>query len=418
MRGRRAPAGVRGALARARAGICGALARARGGICGALARALAAFALLAACAAPVLADDATGEPKPFEGFDGVPGEWTEVLNGYVHDPKTFGPRLIAIERQSGGTLPPAFQMATADAYLRAGNRRAAERVFEQSLAQDAGYPWTEFANLAMGTIRLANGDDGGAQVFFGRVTESPEASAQALGNLGMGAALSASGRFAEAKEAFSATASSETVDENVRLAGRFGSALALHGAGDFAGAARAFDELAQIDPDGPVGQDARYAAARARLAMGDRNGGAAALRDLIDTCDPRRGAGRAPRALRNLDARAMGRNWLRNYRRTGWSELGGGGGAMYSIGGCALARSTLRALEREDAGGEAIRPVAAPAAVARESAAAPRSSSHAAAPAAAPDTSGAGWTPVVSMLVAASALIVLWRTLARGGKRR
>lgn len=396
MRGRRAGTGVRGALS------C----------------ALATGALLVASATAVLADGAAEEPKPFEGFDGVPGEWTDALNGYVHDPKTFGPSLIAIERRSGGSLPPAFRMATADAYLRAGNRRAAERIFEQGLAQDLGYPWNEFANLAMGTIRLANGDDGGAQVFFGRVTESPEASAQALGNLGMGAALSASGRFAEAQEAFSATASIENVDEEVRLAGRFGNALALHGAGDFAGAARAFDELARIDPDGPVGQDARYAAARARVAMGDRDGGAAALRELVDTCDPRRGAGRAPRALRNLDARAMGRNWLRNYRRTGWGELGGRGGAMYSIGGCALARSTLRAMDREDADVARIRPVAAPATVPRELAAAPGPAIQATAPAVAPGPANARWGPIAWIVAAIGGLTLVWRVLGRGAKAR
>lgn len=387
------------------------------GVRRALACLLASAVLLAACPATTGTARASDEPKPFEGFEGIPGEWTEVLNGYIHDPRTYGPRLIAIERESGGNLPPIFRMATADAYLRAGNRRAAEHLFEDSLAQNLGYPWSDFANIGMGTIRLTSGDEDAAIDYFGRVAESEESSSQALGNLGMGAALSASGRFAEAQEAFAETASIDTVEQPVRDAGRFGSAMALFGAGDFAAAAKAFDDIAQSAANGTLGEDARYAAARARIAMGDREGSAATLRELVATCDPRKAGRRAPRAMRNLDARAMGRNWLRNYRRTGWSSMSAKGGTMYSIGGCALAKSTLRALERGDASLDVVRPVAANAADAVPVAAAPAAPP---APVSADDTADArrdqGWAQVGWLVAGIVVLLLLWRALARRTK--
>jgi tetratricopeptide (TPR) repeat protein len=375
---------------------------------------LVSAALLGGAPATTRIAHASDEPKPFEGFAGVPGEWTDVLSGYVRDPRTYGPHLIAIERESGGNLPPIFRMATADAYLRAGNRRAAERIFEDSLAQNLGYPWSDFANIGMGTIRLTSGDQDAALDYFGRVAESEESSSQALGNLGMGAALSASGRFAEAQEAFAETASIDTVEQPVRDAGRFGSAMALFGAGDYAAAARAFDDIAQSTPGGTLAEDARYAAARARIALGDREGSAAALRELAATCDPRAAGRRAPRAMRNLDARAMGRNWLRNYRRTGWSSMSDKGGTMYSIGGCALAKSTLRALERGDASLTAIRPVAAAVAAAPVAAAAPpQAAAPPAGPPAAAARPGASWAPVGWLVAGIAVLLLLWRALAR-----
>ncbi|MBY0274253.1 tetratricopeptide repeat protein, partial [Candidatus Binatia bacterium] len=269
--------------------------RRRAGVRGALAAAVAAGALAGAFTTARAAQPGEAPPVAFESIPGVPDEWTALLNGYVVDPKTYGPRLIALEREGGAGLPPMFQMAIGDAYLRAGNRRAAEAVFEQTLTQNPGPPYGEFANLGIGMIRMVGGDEDGALDYFVRVAESEEVGAQALGNLGMGAALSASGRFAEAQEAFAETAAISNVDENVRQAGRFGSAMALFGAGDFEAAARAFDEIAKLDPGGTVAQDARYAAARARLEMGDREGGAAALRELVGSCPERSTSRRAPR---------------------------------------------------------------------------------------------------------------------------
>lgn len=391
--------------------------RLRAGVRGALAAAVAAVALAGAFTTARAAR--TGEPPPvaFESIPGVPDEWTALLNGYVVDPKTYGPRLIALEREGGAAgLPPMFQMAIGDAYLRAGNRRAAEAVFEQTLAQNFGPPYGEFANLGIGMIRMVGGDEDGALDSFVRVAESEEVGAQALGNLGMGAALSASGRFAEAQEAFAETAAISNVDDDVRQAGRFGSAMALFGAGDFAAAARAFDEIAKLDPDGTVGQDARYAAARARLEMGDREGGAAALRELVGSCPERGTSRRAPRALRNLDARAMGRIWLRNYRTTGWNAVASRGGSMYSIGGCALARSTLRAVERNDASLTTVRKVAAPAAVA-PAMAAPASAAgglRPTAPEAAPTAAtGSSWSGIAVLAVGLALAAVAWVVVTR-----
>jgi hypothetical protein len=151
--------------------------------------------------------------------------------------------------------------------------------------------------------------------------------------------------------------------------------------------------------------------------MGDREGGAAALRELVGSCPERSTSRRAPRALRNLDARAMGRIWLRNYRTTGWNAVASRGGSMYSIGGCALARSTLRAVERGDASVTAVRQVAAPA-VAAPAAVAPapvaasalRPSGAEAAPAAA---TRSGWSGI-ALLAAGLALAGLaWVVVTR-----
>lgn len=403
---------------------CSSRARARGhrhlaGARGA-ARALVATALVLACASVARSQSGSQRPVAFGDFEGVPRAWTEVLNGYVYDPATYGPRLIAIDREAGGNLPPAFRMATADAYLRAGNKRAAEAIFEQSLTQNLGYPWDDFANIGMGTIRLTTGDEAGAQAFFAVVAESDQASARALGSLGIGASLSAEGRFAEAQEAFGEAVAISTGDENLRQAARFGNAMALYGAGDFAAAARAFEEMAKADPDGPLGEDARYAVARALLAQGDQEGGANALRELVASCDPKRTAHRAPRALRNLDARAMGRNWLHNYRKTAWGSFETQSKSMYSIGGCALARSTLRAVERKDPAVLGMQPVAARAEDRAPAAPAPAAKERRlpeaaeAAPAAASDSGMT--TPLLVAGAVLALLLVAWPVVARRTK--
>jgi hypothetical protein len=91
---------------------------------------------------------------------------------------------------------------------------------------------------------------------------------------------------------------------------------------------------------------------------------------------------------------------------------------MYSIGGCALARSTLRAIERGDASvGGAVRPVAAPAAARADAApAAPAKLPSAPATAPASDSSAAGtvWSPLVWVVATLVVLGVLWGVLARG----
>lgn len=360
------------------------------------------------------ADDPEERPVPFGAIEGIPPAWTDVLNGYVYDPATYGPRLIAIEREGAAALPPVFRMAAADALVRAGNRRGAERLFEETLAAGEGYPWEDFANLGMGTLRLASGDEAGAAIYFGRLVEAEEASSRSLGNLGLGAACAASGRFAEAQEAFAATG--DAADPEIQQAGQLGSALALFGSGDHAGAADAFDALAAEDPDGPLGQDARFAAARARIAMGAREEGGEELRALVRTCDEKQRGRRAPRALRNLDARAMGRDWLRGYRKTGWGNLRAEGKTLFSIDGCSLARSTLRALERDDARLAAVQPVAAAAPGRRDAARAARPALPSRDVAPGPAAADAGWSTSLLALGAIATLVVLRRVVGRGAK--
>jgi tetratricopeptide (TPR) repeat protein len=360
------------------------------------------------------AESETDRPAPFGETEGVPDAWIVALNDYVSDPQAAAPRLIAIEREAGGELPPMVQVVVADAYLRTGNRRAAQRLFEDVLASDPGYPWNDFGNVGMGTVRMMAGDTEGAELYFGRLTEAVEGSSQAMGNLGMGSALAADGDFADAKQYFDKVGTSQSVDEEVRLAGRFGSATAQYGAGDYEGALQAFEAIAASDPDGPTGRDARFAAARARLALGQVDEATASLRAMTSECDDEPGARRTSRALRNLDARAIGRTWVRNYRTRSWVKLNSDGNSMYSIGGCGLARTTLRAVERGDASLTGVQRVATGAANETTTAPAPPAQPRRdAQPVAAPSSSGSGWLPVLIGVLAALGLGVYLLRRAR-----
>lgn len=377
--------------------------------------ALVALLLASGTAAAESAPDAPGAADSSARTDAVPEELKIAVNEYVADPMANASRLVALVRRSSDIpLPPEVQIVTADAYLRLGNRRAAERLFGQALESNPGYPWEDFGNVGMGTVRLMSGDARGAEQYFGQLGDEPEASSRVLGDLGMGSSLATSGRYDEARAAFDKAAAAEGADAHFRQAGQFGSAAARYAAGDYEGAARAFDELAAMDPDGPMGRDARFAAARARLALGQFDEATEALRAMDAKCGDERTSRRPSRALRNLDQRAINRTWLRNYRSNSWKVLYARDGGAYSIDGCALARATLPAAERSDPRllGGAVRRVAtdapqvAPAAP-REERAEPR------APIAEP-ASGAGWLPFAIALGAGAALALLWFRRASG----
>lgn len=377
--------------------------------------ALVALLLMSGHAGAESAPDAAGAVAPSAArTDAVPEQLKIAVNEYVADPMANASRLVALVRRSSDIpLPPEVQIVAADAYLRLGNRRAAERLFDQALESNPGYPWEDFGNVGMGTVRLMSGDTDGAEQYFGQLGDAHEASSRVLGDLGMGSSLATSGRYDDARAAFDKAAAAEGVDVHFRQAGQFGSAAARYAAGDYEGAARAFDELAAMDPDGPMGRDARYAAARARLALGQFDEAAEALRAMDAKCGDERKSRRPSRALRNLDQRAINRVWLRNYRSNSWKVLYAREGGAYSIDGCALARATLPAAERSDPRllGRAVRRVStesvAPVAP-REERAEPR------APIAEPAASGSGWLPFAIALGAAAALALLWFRRASG----
>jgi hypothetical protein len=148
-----------------------------------------------------------------------------------------------------------------------------------------GYPWDDFSNLGMGMMRMTSGDDGGAEIYFDRLIDANEPTSQVLGNLGLGSTLASSGRFAEAQAAFEEAAATST-ESKFQQAAKFGSATALYGTGDYAAAARAFESPSPIRTAGSAAT--RASPRRARIAA-DRE--AAALRELVETCDPK-----APRA--------------------------------------------------------------------------------------------------------------------------
>jgi len=387
----------------------------RGGLlrCRALAAALVCVLLVCGNAAAESPGDEAAAPSR---TDGVSPELKIAVGEYVADPLAGGPRLLTLIRGSDITeLPPEVQVVAADAYLRAGNRRAAERLFEKVVQADAGYPWQDFGNVGMGTMRMMSGDTEGAEQYFGQLEGAGEASSRVLGNLGMGSALAASGRFEEARAAFDKASAASTVEGQFRQAGQFGSAMSRYGAGDYEGAAKAFEELAASDPDGPMGQSARYAAARARLALGRYDEGAEELRALEAACGDERRTRRPTRALRNLDPRAISRSWLKSYRESSWQQLSAKGGSMYALDGCALARATLPAAERGDPRlmGTAVQRVSVGAAEPaagpdRTEPRAPRSAQGAPS-----ETSGSGWLPAAVAVLAAAALALFWFRRAR-----
>lgn len=378
--------------------------------------ALVALLLVAGGAAAESTDGTGAGSDSSARTDAVPEELKVAVNDYVADPMAGAARLVALVRRSSDIeLPPEVQIVTADAYLRLGNRRAAERLFEQALQSNPGYPWEDFGNVGMGTVRLMSGDAQGAEQYFGHLGEAGEASSRVLGDLGMGSALATSGRYDEARAAFDEAAAAPGVDAHFRQAGQFGSAAARYAAGDYEGAARAFDELAATDPDGPMGRDARFAAARARLALGQFDEGAEALRSMQAKCGDERRSRRPSRALRNLDQRAINRMWLRNYRSSSWKQIFERDSSMYSIDGCALAQATLAAAERSDPrllGGGVQRVSAASA----EPAAPPAEQAESRAPRGEPaaPAATAGWLPFAIALAAAGALALLWLRRASG----
>jgi tetratricopeptide (TPR) repeat protein len=381
----------------------------------ALAAALVVVLLACGNAAAESPDDAAEVPSR---TDGVSPELKIAVGEYIADPLAGGPRLLTLIRGTDiAELPPEVQVVAADAYLRAGNRRAAERLFEKVVEADAGYPWQDFGNVGMGTMRMMAGDTASAEQYFGQLEDAGEASSRVLGNLGMGSALAASGRFEEARVAFDKASAASTVEGQFRQAGQFGSAMSRYGAGDYEGAAKAFEELAASDPDGPMGQSARYAAARARLALGQYEEGAEELRTLAGACGDERRTRRPSRALRNLDPRAVSRSWLKSYRESSWQQLSTRDGSMYALDGCALARATLPAAERNDPRlmGATVQRVSIAGAepAPRTDGSAPRAPrSEPSAPSEAP---GTGWLPVAVAVLAAAALALLW--FRRSGSR-
>jgi predicted negative regulator of RcsB-dependent stress response len=287
------------------------------------------------------------------GFDegnGVSAEWNEVANDYMSDPVTHGPELLAIANGAGGDLPPQFMVLVADAQVRAGRPAAAEATLKAALDAKPDPLWQMFATLGLGGTRMMQGDPDGAAVYFETLAATDENAgwAHAIGNLGLGHARLATDRPMDAKAAFDAAAGNGVVDDQFRFAGKFGSGMALYEAGDLKAAAEAFEELAAEDPDGPFGRDARFAAARARLEAGDQDGAVSGLKAAIARCDPNEKHRRMTRRLRDLDPRALSREWLRNYRTMSWKDSMARDTSMYTIGGCDLARSTLRELRPED----------------------------------------------------------------------
>lgn len=367
----------------------------------------ALVAPLALLPASAVAQD---EPEPEQAEDPA---LRALVEDYMNDP--VGARRELLRYQRGGAqLPPQMLVLLGDAYLRGGNYRAAERLFDEAGEMPVGAPWDGLATLGSGLSRAGRGDLAGAAPYLERAMDMPGGAGE-FAALAAGQVAAADGRYDDAYAAFDRVQTSDDARNELLEAAAFARAATAYAAGDTERAAAGFEALAANDPDAAIASDARYGAALALLAEGDREQATALLRGLAKDCRARSRSGGGVAGVSALEPRAVLRRWLRNYREVGFDLQPKGERAvpLASLDGCRLARVKLRELTRGDA---------APVAPAVRSAALPRAAPEpAAAPAAAPvppppsataaDEPAGGLAPWVvgALLVAAAALALWWR---------
>jgi phosphatidylglycerol:prolipoprotein diacylglycerol transferase len=261
------------------------------------------------------------------------------LAAYAKDPVRNRRALRRLERSGTEDLPPPVLLAMGDARLRSGQRRAAERLFEEVIARDPGEPWVGWARYGLGWSAVLTGDVDAARAQFEELgaSEGPLATSARL----IVFMLDASDGKPVPPEAYEQLAQDPSASSSVRDAANLGAAYARYWAGDFAGARKAFQAIAA--GSGPLADDARYGAAWARLRAGDRDGAEVELRALAAG-----GRSRGPgmnAALVNLDPRAVVRAGFQRYRRGPLRTPGQDIVEIVQTDGHELARSALRHLD-------------------------------------------------------------------------
>src|SRR5262245_39473249 len=78
--------------------------------------------------------------------------WRKALQAYAAAPRANRRALLGLEKSGTEGLPAVALLALADAHLRSGERRAADRLFARVIEEDAGDPWTGWAITGRGWI--------------------------------------------------------------------------------------------------------------------------------------------------------------------------------------------------------------------------------------------------------------------------
>lgn len=240
------------------------------------------LALCASLAAPALGQLPTELPadSPLEG-----SVERQALIDFQRDPVRNAKALLAIGEGSADRLPTVLLLAVADVHLRAGRTRSATRFFRAvARRDDAGPPWTTFAELGLGWAALLRSDYRSADRHYGVAAEDPQLRTLAQVMLGWVAALR--GRTDdEAVERLEEIAVRPSASAPVRQVAYLGAGYARYWRGHYAEAAEAFDRLVLAFPSSPLVDDARYAAAWSRVRDGDVERGVTGLAELAAT-DP------------------------------------------------------------------------------------------------------------------------------------
>ncbi|MCW5891082.1 MAG: hypothetical protein KIT14_11100 [bacterium] len=251
-------------------------------------------------------------PAALRDHGAVPPEWQAALAAYGQDPVANRSALDPIMKVPLDQLPELYLVAVADAELRAGHPRAAVRAYRELRQRDAG-PLSELADLALGTLALELGATAGTRDNLVGLLGDPGPNG-AIARLLLALDDAGDGNTDAAVAAFERLAGAPDVMPAVRNAARLGAGYARWWAGQYEGAVAAFD-LAANAGDPRLADDARYAAARARLALGQEDAARRAWEALAAGVPETRNAPKPSSALLDLEYRAVVRSAARRYRR-------------------------------------------------------------------------------------------------------
>ncbi len=234
------------------------------------------------------------------------------MQSYVPQAAMQGPRLIRLGRESGDDLPPMFRAALADAHLRAGHLRTADRLFKR-VVESGSEPWSGFAAVSRGWVAVLRADFREARARFTEAAPIPGATAL-LADFLVGMLEAGDGDSTAAVERFTRIAAHPNAPEDLRAAAMLAEGYVRFAIGDDAGAKTAFARVMMDAPSGPFADDARYGAALAHWRSGDAAGAEERLREVAGGTMPNRKLADWSEILVSFDPRAMVRASARRYR--------------------------------------------------------------------------------------------------------
>jgi hypothetical protein len=274
-----------------------------------------------------------------------PADWNGAFARYAADPFTNRAALLALRHRPTEDVAPLHLLALADAELRAGRLRGAERHFEEARARGLPEPWGTWAEVGVAWTALARGDVAAARTCFLNIAaEAPGSRAMAEYALAL---IDAGEGTREGGTTFITVAGDAESPTSLRTAARLGAAYARYWAGEYGAAELAFRALVAEEPDGVMADDARYAAAWSALQAGDRQGAMAELRQLAAERPTSARGSNASRELVNLEPRALVHAGFQRYRRLPLRAPEEQLAAVLNGDGVALARAALRSLADE-----------------------------------------------------------------------